>query len=102
MIRRPPRSTLFPYTTLFRSWILQPSAEDSWMIEKTGITESKPSSVWPVAARRAISSGSRLAATGHTELGFDRSEEHTSELQSPCNLVCRLLLEKKKKNTKTD
>ena len=43
-------------------WILQPSAEDSWMIEKTGMMLSKPSSVWPVAARRAISSGLRLAS----------------------------------------
>src|SRR5256885_6193980 len=70
MIRRPPRSTLFPYTTLFRS------------LRKRGI-ESRD-------------------ATGASGLWFDdfrRSEEHTSELQSPCNLVCRLLLEKKKKNS---
>src|SRR5256885_9776741 len=67
MIRRPPRSTLFPYTTLFRS----PAA----------VTPPSPSGT-PTIERLA-----RLAA---------RSEEHTSELQSPCNLVCRLLLEKKK------
>src|SRR5256885_4490304 len=65
MIRRPPRSTLFPYTTLFRS--VGPLAGEGWP-----------------GAHRAVG---RL----------DRSEEHTSELQSPCNLVCRLLLEKKKK-----
>src|SRR5205807_8242120 len=73
MIRRPPRSTLFPYTTLFRSsGIADPGAPG-------GIPAAGTSS----PARRGR--GSR------------RSEEHTSELQSPCNLVCRLLLEKKKK-----
>src|SRR5207248_3609820 len=67
MRRRPPRSTLFPYTTLFRSR-----------------TDGRQAPTWinaPVAKRRA---------------GMDRSEEHTSELQSPYDLVCRLLLEKKK------
>src|SRR2546426_7992298 len=84
MIRRPPRSTLFPYTTLFRS-----------------------------LHARVLRAGARLPPTGRhlQHLGergddararpararADRSEEHTSELQSPCNLVCRLLLEKKKK-----
>src|SRR5256885_10925281 len=68
MIRRPPRSTLFPYTTLFRSTL---RARRAW---QTYITR------WPASPRMP-----------------DRSEEHTSELQSPCNLVCRLLLEKKKK-----
>src|SRR6266581_8333792 len=65
MIRRPPRSTLFPYTTLFRSW-------------------------WTPKAESCTSSGSNTACP-------PRSEEHTSELQSPVHLVCRLLLEKKKK-----
>src|SRR2546426_11440710 len=70
MIRRPPRSTLFPYTTLFRSlFILRPVATSLLM----------------VAILLAGAIAYRL-----------RSEEHTSELQSPCNLVCRLLLEKKK------
>src|SRR5256885_11046555 len=73
MIRRPPRSTLFPYTTLFRSAPSRPR------------TRSPPS---------ALRSALRLAA--HS--GSRRSEEHTSELQSPCNLVCRLLLEKKKQS----
>src|SRR6266850_6111920 len=68
MIRRPPRSTLFPYTTLFRS------------------------SGWPSRCSSRPPFGSPCNAC--------RSEEHTSELQSPCNLVCRLLLEKKKKETK--
>src|SRR5256885_8614234 len=67
MIRRPPRSTLFPYTTLFRS-------------KSDNFAFSKPS----FRCRRR-----------YIDIGF-RSEEHTSELQSPCNLVCRLLLEKKK------
>src|ERR1039457_7630211 len=64
MIRRPPRSTLFPYTTLFRS--------ESWSAYRTSERDHEPGK--PIL----------------------RSEEHTSELQSPCNLVCRLLLEKKK------
>src|SRR2546427_4606931 len=72
MIRRPPRSTLFPYTTLFRSRRSQAIDSSRW-----------PSTMY-----------SRAKATGGT-----RSEEHTSELQSQSNLVCRLLLEKKKKNT---
>src|SRR2546426_8395194 len=79
MIRRPPRSTLFPYTTLFRSHAasrVPPNAGS--MMSPLQALWRKP---YPV-------SGS----------GPPRSEEHTSELQSPCNLVCRLLLEKKKKN----
>src|SRR5256885_9716175 len=73
MIRRPPRSTLFPYTTLFRSL--------------KRIAESE---------RIGIASIQGIGAVRNAVLGY-RSEEHTSELQSPCNLVCRLLLEKKKK-----
>src|SRR5256885_9931500 len=73
MIRRPPRSTLFPYTTLFRS--LQPTPR---------ISSSASTSPFPPTHPGSSSSKSA------------RSEEHTSELQSPCNLVCRLLLEKKK------
>src|SRR5256885_14720695 len=74
MIRRPPRSTLFPYTTLFRS------RNPSRMSCVLGCTSSHL--IDRSCARR--------------ESAFVRSEEHTSELQSPCNLVCRLLLEKKK------
>src|SRR5256885_3267093 len=74
MIRRPPRSTLFPYTTLFRSSSVMGFGIARFML---GLGESGnfPASIKTVA---------------------ERSEEHTSELQSPCNLVCRLLLEKKK------
>src|SRR5256885_9618226 len=68
MIRRPPRSTLFPYTTLFRSASCATRASPRW--------------TWMISA-------------------WWRSEEHTSELQSPCNLVCRLLLEKKKRRQST-
>src|SRR5256885_6736209 len=80
MIRRPPRSTLFPYTTLFRSRQVQ------------------------IACDLAKNSVARLAAQEpprfeDNETSIERSEEHTSELQSPCNLVCRLLLEKKKPAT---
>src|SRR5256885_8366035 len=71
MIRRPPRSTLFPYTTLFRSAF----------------------PCWPSGAR----AGRRVLPRSCSR----RSEEHTSELQSPCNLVCRLLLEKKKMSKAT-
>src|SRR5260370_6566373 len=84
MIRRPPRSTLFPYTTLFRS------------IERTIVDDSH----FIVTVKRCRRCGQRFVSVW-TELimrGFDdasRSEEHTSELQSHLNLVCRLLLEKK-------
>src|SRR5256885_11981449 len=71
MIRRPPRSTLFPYTTLFRS---------GHVVAARGPLRAHHADVAALADARA------------------RSEEHTSELQSPCNLVCRLLLEKKKNN----
>src|SRR2546426_8620785 len=75
MIRRPPRSTLFPYTTLFRSRAVRQQRRLRVVYR-------------PVVGRvRHIGDPARLDA---------RSEEHTSELQSPCNLVCRLLLEKKK------
>src|SRR5438270_5419578 len=73
MIRRPPRSTLFPYTTLFRS----------------GLKES--------ALKNFQFSGLNIAGNSKGDISYARSEEHTSELQSQSNLVCRLLLEKKKK-----
>src|SRR2546426_5556405 len=86
MIRRPPRSTLFPYTTLFRS--PRPQAPPPWTNPRRGRPRAPYSAPLgpPPPSRRTPSS--RAAS--------DRSEEHTSELQSPCNLVCRLLLEKKK------
>src|SRR5256885_13100056 len=75
MIRRPPRSTLFPYTTLFRSRF---------------------------AGKRSACESTAASASEHLKEASEhvRSEEHTSELQSPCNLVCRLLLEKKKINSR--
>src|SRR2546426_6770517 len=85
MIRRPPRSTLFPYTTLFRSTSTRCCSECS--------AASSPSSC---SASRWVRSGTPCSRTDPAT-GRTRSEEHTSELQSPCNLVCRLLLEKKKK-----
>src|SRR2546427_8093936 len=80
MIRRPPRSTLFPYTTLFRSNI----ALDFAMYSEAGLAAGTTS----VTGQTTFSGGT---------MGSWRSEEHTSELQSQSNLVCRLLLEKKKK-----
>src|SRR5256885_12550643 len=79
MIRRPPRSTLFPYTTLFRS----------------ACCGNRSRRCRPPCLRRSSPAGPTAMATAA------RSEEHTSELQSPCNLVCRLLLEKKKKPSRT-
>src|SRR2546426_2925943 len=81
MIRRPPRSTLFPYTTLFRSRRLDANTPFTSASRSTDATSL------------AVSD----AGAGGKRRGVARSEEHTSELQSPCNLVCRLLLEKKKK-----
>src|SRR2546426_8644105 len=96
MIRRPPRSTLFPYTTLFRSrdqanyllyqqlrmfyWYSDPSQKSH---DVRGMVQAAASILYPAFKENVEAI---------------RSEEHTSELQSPCNLVCRLLLEKKKKN----
>src|SRR5256885_12733037 len=76
MIRRPPRSTLFPYTTLFRSHVVHRG-----VVPLVDLGPAGNAGPHPLTSR----------------VTFDRSEEHTSELQSPCNLVCRLLLEKKKK-----
>src|SRR5258708_24705330 len=81
MIRRPPRSTLFPYTTLFRSVLSQQFPQPSW----SGWFQIIEPPTWSVSIES-------------TWLFSLRSEEHTSELQSPDHLVCRLLLEKKKIN----
>src|SRR5256885_5989855 len=87
MIRRPPRSTLFPYTTLFRSLRLDANLH----------RDRSPA--------HSFDAGQEAdhIPDQHRGLEFDavRSEEHTSELQSPCNLVCRLLLEKKKKTSQS-
>src|SRR2546422_4216662 len=87
MIRRPPRSTLFPYTTLFRSpFVVQ-------------LTAPPPEAA--ALAVRLVAAGAVEADPVALELARIRSEEHTSELQSRLHLVCRLLLEKKKKTAKT-
>src|SRR2546430_13209318 len=101
MIRRPPRSTLFPYTTLFRSFATARSSRHS----RHAAGHSRSSSTGVVSFTRvsprqeSIVLVIRLALRfGTRQLGIARSEEHTSELQSQSNLVCRLLLEKKKTN----
>src|SRR5688572_31936256 len=92
MIRRPPRSTLFPYTTLFRSDCAAMMDEVRWIKTEAEI--------------RRLKVGADLLDDAYLEVfptikaGETRSEEHTSELQSQSNLVCRLLLEKKKKKKK--
>src|SRR2546426_3272592 len=80
MIRRPPRSTLFPYTTLFRSAV--------------------PNGTRRLDQAARVPRDRTPRRPGRCRIRAPRSEEHTSELQSPCNLVCRLLLEKKKKKLK--
>src|SRR2546430_9616746 len=87
MIRRPPRSTLFPYTTLFRSGSVD-------------LRDNILANSQTLGTRYAIYSGA--AASVYSNIDYnDRSEEHTSELQSQSNLVCRLLLEKKKNKPST-
>src|SRR5438270_6004014 len=93
MIRRPPSSTLFPYTTLFRSLFGEFEAEARARLRVVLGFESAAHVVGYVAHRRRRAGRAVRCATY-------RSEEHTSELQSQSNLVCRLLLEKKKKQTK--
>src|SRR2546426_6915294 len=91
IIRRPPRSTLFPYTTLFRSdrdprrALRGPHRADARELSLDGGVRPPPRPLRALSAQGA-----------HLHRAPPRSEEHTSELQSPCNLVCRLLLEKKK------
>src|SRR5258708_10052510 len=87
MIRRPPRSTLFPYTTLFRSiWLTSEVAEIAEILEL-------------LVSALCLTAVHLLNRENSDRRTTERSEEHTSELQSPDHLVCRLLLEKKKKNT---
>src|SRR5438270_3942432 len=92
MTRRPPRSTLFPYTTLFRS-ALCPIPADLLILADAPQTVGVPFLSLQIILSFARKHGSRSPCF--------RSEEHTSELQSQSNLVCRLLLEKKKKNKRT-
>src|SRR3989454_2369563 len=86
MIRRPPRSTLFPYTTLFRS---------SYSLYHL-FANTKRGARFADKTRQALAFEQLRTQRTHVIVTVARSEEHTSELQSPCNLVCRLLLEKKK------
>src|SRR2546430_10200461 len=93
MIRRPPRSTLFPYTTLFRSAIVGHH-------DRAGLKDSRHMNSWNSSHGSRGCSQDALKSSGGAGLMYcfaaNRSEEHTSELQSQSNLVCRLLLEKKK------
>src|SRR5256885_2595784 len=95
MIRRPPRSTLFPYTTLFRSHVV--------LFLGRPVDLVLPVAVHPHVDVEDVhlTAGQLLADLDGLLGSHPRSEEHTSELQSPCNLVCRLLLEKKKKIMKS-
>src|SRR3989442_10669665 len=101
MIRRPPRSTLFPYTTLFRS----PIAETGYSYNGVARLDYQISDKHHLYLRWFGGQGSQSAplgsspALGTASSNLKRSEEHTSELQSRPHLVCRLLLEKKKRNT---
>src|SRR5256885_10117139 len=94
MIRRPPRSTLFPYTTLFRS----PELTAHLFAPCRSSKEGGSGIGLAISKQLANHLGAQLELKSNSPAGcvFVRSEEHTSELQSPCNLVCRLLLEKKK------
>src|SRR5256885_5855664 len=87
MIRRPPRSTLFPYTTLFRS--------------REFLNRNKHRLALELVEFSRVFQQGLVAAFANRFKDWARSEEHTSELQSPCNLVCRLLLEKKNKITRS-
>src|SRR2546425_4005850 len=87
MIRRPPRSTLFPYTTLFRSEAERPARRPDVGLAQLGLDQHVPNA----ALGRGLEAGPVVAQV------VQRSEEHTSELQSLAYLVCRLLLEKKKR-----
>src|SRR5260370_17855963 len=95
MIRRPPRSTLFPYTTLFRSPIRKRSRSPSRILDSS--LGGRPSTTW--ASGSSCRACPRRGAARSPSDCSSRSEEHTSELQSHLNLVCRLLLEKKQYNT---
>src|SRR2546430_13455133 len=93
MIRRPPRSTLFPYTTLFRSLGIAPVSE---ILPVRGVDLVGP---FPKEIQSYVELTGAVGANAKEKEEAKRSEEHTSELQSQSNLVCRLLLEKKKTHT---
>src|SRR5258708_26892073 len=94
MIRRPPRSTLFPYTTLFRSVFADDRATESTAAFADQFARGRSAGV---ERNHPDGHGQGARGTSARKLIGERSEEHTSELQSPDHLVCRLLLEKKKK-----
>src|SRR5690348_18118834 len=100
MVRRPPRSTLFPYTTLFRSWLLRlsaamcPHAEQRWLVYAAVTFSIRPGAF--SSSLRTSSPQPDAAISRFSPAFCRRSEEHTSELQSPVHLVCRLLLAKNK------
>src|SRR2546422_5370264 len=99
MIRRPPRSTLFPYTTLFRSWrVTRPTARTPTPGGAVGGLRLEDARAHRERADALARAGRYTEALAHRFVAvvLDRSEEHTSELQSRLHLVCRLLLEKKK------
>src|SRR2546426_3984348 len=99
MIRRPPRSTLFPYTTLFRSIV-----SVAFLVAVVAIIQGMNAYVRERIGGGIVGVNALQVRRTPIAVGLiddeERSEEHTSELQSPCNLVCRLLLEKKKKKYK--
>src|SRR5205807_7820646 len=97
MLRPPPRSTLFPYTTLFRSAALRAATSSMPAAKPSPKTLAPRQSRADPTIESASCPRNTPALNRATQ---ERSEEHTSELQSPCNLVCRLLLEKKKKKKK--
>src|SRR5258706_10719885 len=97
MIRRPPRSTLFPYTTLFRS-IFDHNPKNEFFVEESFPLDWMYPHLTPFGIIMKINRQPLPELTEDIESKGKRSEEHTSELQSLTNLVCRLLLEKKKKN----
>src|SRR2546429_5211905 len=103
MIRRPPRSTLFPYTTLFRSKILEAALRVAAVLSNhaergaLGGLRNQPIKIGCIVGDKPHAGGIRGAVLGEAHDGLhERSEEHTSELQSRLHLVCRLLLEKNK------
>src|SRR3712207_6863564 len=100
MIRRPPRSTLFPYTTLFRSTegSLSRRSRESQAVRLAPGSSSPSHSASSVVLPKPAGAETRVTGGRSSRSSRERSEEHTSELQSRQYLVCRLLLEKKKKN----
>src|SRR5690242_21383449 len=102
MTRRPPRSTLFPYTTLFRSLVsgrLFTARDTRGAPQVVLVNETLARTAWPTtsALGKCLRVGGGMPSSPDENPAASRSEEHTSELQSHVNLVCRLLLEKKKK-----